>query len=157
MKTIILFTVLLFSITSCSRYTLMTKDKYDIIYRDNNLTKLKAKFEKPIEIELVTPDTIVSSVNDKGKVTFDNIKRNVNTIPSEAKVKITESDKNSFKVELEEYKLSFIMIRVKDEYIIKCEKNNVIEGTQYKISDNNPRLLIKVKNKKSTQNIDLKK
>jgi hypothetical protein len=135
----------------------MTKDKYDIIYRDNNLTKVKAKFEKPIEIELVTPDTIVTSVDDKGRVTFDNITRKVSLVPSESKVKITEADKNSFKVELEDYKLSFTMIQVKDEYIIKCEKNNVIEGTQYKISDTNPRLLIKVKNKKSTKNIDLKK
>ena len=157
MKRFILFTVFLFTLISCSRYTLMTKDKYDIIYRDNNLTKVKAKFEKPIEIELVTPDTIVTSVDDKGRVTFDNITRKVSLVPSESKVKITEADKNSFKVELEDYKLSFTMIQVKDEYIIKCEKNNVIEGTQYKISDTNPRLLIKVKNKKSTKNIDLKK
>lgn len=156
MKKIILFLLILTQI-SCSRYTLMTKDKYDIIYRDNNLSKVKAKFENAIDIEMVTPDTIVSIVDDKGKVTFDNITRSVNSIPSESKVKIVEYDDRNFKIEFIEYKLTFFMVNIKDDFYIKCNKDGVIEGTQFKIKDNNPKLLFKLKNKNSSQTINLKK
>lgn len=156
MKKIILFVLILTQI-SCSRYTLMTKDKYDIIYRDNNLSKVKSKFENAIDIEMVTPDTIVSIVDDKGKVTFDNITRSVNSIPSESKVKIVEYDDRNFKIEFIEYKLTFFMVNIKDDFYIKCNKDGVIEGTQFKIKDNNPKLLFKLKNKNSSQTINLKK
>jgi hypothetical protein len=156
MKKIILFVLILTQI-SCSRYALMTKDKYDIIYRDNNLSKVKAKFENAIDIEMVTPDTIVSIVDDKGKVTFDNITRSVSSIPSESKVKIVEYDDRNFKIEFIEYKLTLLMVNIKDDFYIKCNKDGVIEGTQFKIKDNNPKLLFKLKNKNSSQTINLKK
>jgi hypothetical protein len=158
MKTILKLLILVLSFTSCSRYTLLTKEKYDIVYRDGNQTKIKAKFEKPIEIRMVTPDTVITKVNDNGVCTFEKITRNVNPIPSESKVKITEETPNNFTAEFVDYKMTLPMILNKDgEFVIDCDRNNVIQGTRYIIKDNNPRLLFKNKNSKSTQNIQLKK
>lgn len=157
MKTIILLTLttILFS---CNRYALLTSDKYLVINRDNNTTKIKAKFEKSIQLELVVPDTIVSSVNDKGACKIDYIKRDVDPISEGAEVKITEPTSNSFIIELVDYKLTLPMILNKDgEFVINCNKNGIIPNSQYRITDSNPKLVFKMKKRKSTQNISLKK
>jgi len=157
MKTIILLalTTILFS---CNRYTLLTSDYYKVINRDENTSKLKAKFEKSIQLELVVPDTIVSTVNEKGTCKIDYIKRDVDAIPEGTEVKITEPTANSFVVELVDYKISLPMILSKDgEFVINCNKNGVVPNTQYKVLDSNPKLVFKMKKRKSTQNISLKK
>jgi hypothetical protein len=157
MKTIILLalTTILFS---CNRYALLTSDKYLVINRDSNTTKIKAKFEKSIQLELVVPDTIVSSVNDKGTCKIDYIKRDVDPISEGAEVKITEPTNNSFNLEFVDYKISLPMILNKDgEFVINCNKNGIIPNSQYKITDSNPKLVFRMKKRKSTQNISLKK
>jgi len=158
MKTILGLVILLVVFTSCSKYTLLTKEKYDIVYRDGNQTKIKAKFEKPIEIEMVTPDTIITKVSDKGVCTFEKITRNVDPIPAESKVKIIEETPNTFTAEFVDYKMTLPMKLNKDgEFVIVCDKNNVIEGTRYIVKDSNPKFLFKNKKSKSKQNISLKK
>lgn len=157
MRTILLLTLtsILFS---CNRYALLTSDKYLVINRDSNTSKVKAKFEKSIQLELVVPDTIVSSVNDKGTCKIDYIKRDVDAIGEGAQVKITETTDNSFIVEFIDYKLTLPMLLSKDgEFVIACNKNGVIPNSQYRISDSNPKLVFKMKKRKSTQNISLKK
>jgi hypothetical protein len=157
MKTIILLalTTILFS---CNRYALLTSDKYLIVNRDQNTSKVKAKFEKSIQLELVVQDTIISSVNEKGTCKIDYIKRDVDAIPEGAEVKITEPTPNSFIVEFVDYKLLLPMILSKDgEFIINCNKSGVIPNSQYKVLDPNPKLVFKMKKRKSTQNISLKK
>lgn len=158
MKTIIALAILSVSFASCSKYTLLTKEKYDIVYRDGNQTKIKAKFEKPIIIDLVTPDTVITKVNDKGVCTFEKITRRVDPIPAESKVKITEETPNSFKAEFIDYKMTLPMKMNKDgEFVIVCDKNNVIEGTRYIVKDSDPKILFKNRKSKSKQNISLKK
>lgn len=155
-------TILLLALTSilfsCNRYALLTSDKYLVINRDSNTSKVKAKFEKSIQIELVVPDTIVSSVNDKGTCKIDYIKRDVDLIGEGAQVKIKEPTSNSFIIELVDYKLTLPMILNKDgEFVINCNKNGIIPNSQYRITDSNPKLVFKMKKRKSTQNISLKK
>ena len=155
-------TILLLALTSilfsCNRYALLTSDKYLVINRDSNTSKVKAKFEKSIQIELVVPDTIVSSVNDKGTCKIDYIKRDVDLIGEGAQVKIKEPTSNSFIIELVDYKLTLPMILNKDgEFVINCNKNGIIQNSQYRITDSNPKLVFKMKKRKSTQNISLKK
>lgn len=158
MKTILGLAILLVSFTSCSKYTLLTKEKYDIVYRDGNQTKIKAKFEKPIELEMVTPDTIITKVSEKGVCTFEKITRNVDPIPAESKVKITQETSETFTAEFIDYKMTLPMKLNKDgEFVIVCDKNNVIEGTRYIVKDGNPKFLFKNKKSKSTQNTSLKK
>lgn len=155
-------TILLLALTSilfsCNRYALLTSDKYLVINRDSDTSKVKAKFEKSIQIELVVPDTIVSSVNDKGTCKIDYIKRDVDLIGEGAQVKIKEPTSNSFIIELVDYKLTLPMILNKDgEFVINCNKNGIIPNSQYRITDSNPKLVFKMKKRKSTQNISLKK
>ena len=155
-------TILLLALTSilfsCNRYALLTSDKYLVINRDDNSSKLSAKFEKSIRLELVVPDTIVSTVGENGTCKIDYIKRDVDAIEEGAKVKITEATNNSFIVEFIDYKLILPMILSKDgEFVIACNKNGIIPNSQYKVSDSNPKLLIKMKKKRSKQNISLKK
>lgn len=158
MKTILRLAILLASFTSCSKYTIMTKEKYDILYRDGNQTKIKAKFEKPIDLTLVTPDTIITKVSDKGLCTFEKITRNIDPIPAESKVKITEETTNRFTAEFVDYKMSIPMRLNKDgEFVIVCDKNNVIEGTRYIVKDSDPKFLFKNKKAKTKQNTSLKK
>jgi len=151
---ILLSTILL----SCSRYTLLTSDYYNVINRDQNTSKLKAKFEKSVHLELVIPDTIVSTVNTKSTCQINYINRPVEPIPSGAFVKIKECTDNTFIVEFIDYKVSIPMVLSKDgDFIIDCDKNGIIDGSRYKVQDNNPILLFKMKKKKSTQVISLKK
>jgi hypothetical protein len=158
MKKVIVLVIILVSFTSCGTYTLLTKEKYDIVYRDGNQTKIKAKFEKPIVLEMVTPDTLISKVNDKGVCTFEKITRSVYPIPAESKVKITEETTNSFVAEFIEYKMRLPMrLNKNGEFVISCDRNNVIEGTRYIVKDSDPKLLFKNKKAKSTQNISLRK
>jgi hypothetical protein len=157
MKTIILLalTTILFS---CNRYALLTSDYYKIINRDQNTNKVKAKFEKSIELELVVTDTVVSTIVKRETCEINYINRPIESIKEGAKVKITETTDNSFIVEFIDYKLTLPMILSKDgEFIIACNKNGVIPNSQYKIKDSNPKLVFKMKKRKSTQNISLKK
>lgn len=158
MRTILGLAILLAAFTSCSKYTLLTKEKYDYVYKDGNQNKIKAKFEKAIVIEMVTPDTVITKVNDKGVCTFETITRKVDPIPAESKVKITEETPNSFKAEFIDYKMTLPMTVNKDgEFVIVCDKNNVIEGTKYIVKDSDPKILFKNRKSKSKQNISLKK
>lgn len=157
MKTIILLalTTILFS---CNRYALLTSDYYKIINRDQNTNKVKAKFEKSIELELVVTDTVVSTIVKRETCEINYINRPIESIKEGAKVKITETTDNSFIVEFIDYKLTLPMILSKDgEFIIACNKNGAIPNSQYKIKDSNPKLVFKMKKRKSTQNISLKK
>ena len=73
-------------------------------------------------------------------------------------VKLKETTENTFIVEFVDYKISLPMILSKDgDFIINCDKNGTISGSRYKILDNNPVLLFKMKKKKTTQVISLKK
>ena len=157
MKTIILL-ALTSTLFSCNRYALLTSDYYKIINRDQNTSKLKAKFEKSIELELIITDTIVSTMDKRDNCEMNYINRPIEPIKEGAKVKITEPTSNSFIIELVDYKLILPMILNKDgEFVINCNKNGLIPNTQYKILDSNPKLVFKMKKIKSTQNISLKK
>lgn len=157
MKTIslILLSTILFS---CSRYTLLTSDYYNVINRDQNTTKLKAKFEKSLQLELIVSDTIVSTMSRKETCDINYINRPIESIPEGSYVKLKESTENTFIVEFVDYKISLPMILSKDgDFIINCDKNGIIPGSRYKVQDNNPVLLFKMKKKKTTQEISLKK
>jgi len=142
---------------SCSKYTVLTKEKYDIIYRDSNQSKIVAKFEKEIDLRLITPDTTITKINKKGVCTFETIKRSIDPIPAESKVRIVNETKNSFKVEFIDYKITLPMYLSNGEFLVLCDRNNVIKGTRYIIKDDNPVLLFKNKSSKSKKNISLKK
>ena len=158
MKKTLALIIILSSFASCGTYTILTKEKYDIVYRDGNQTKIKAKFEKPIVLEMVTPDTLISKVNDKGVCTFEKITRSVYPILAESKVKITEETPRSFIVEFVDYKMTLPMRLNKDgEFVIACDRNNVIEGTRYIVKDSDPTLLFKNKKASSKQKISLRK
>jgi hypothetical protein len=44
MKKALALAIILATFASCGTYTLLTKEKYDIVYRDGNQTKIKAYF-----------------------------------------------------------------------------------------------------------------
>lgn len=158
MKNLLLFTLSLVLLSSCSRYTSLTKENYEILNRDNNLSKIKARFSKQIDLEMITTDTIVSSVDSKGVAKFDHITRKIKSIPPYQKVKISEASNNSFRVEFVDYKLSFIVSKGRtSDFVIKTNKYNVIEGTNYVISDNTLNVVFKLKDRRSTKKTSLKK
>jgi len=158
MKNLLLFTVSLFLLTSCSKYTSLTKENYEILNRDNNLSKVKARFSRQIDLEMVTSDTIISSVDSKGVAKFNHITRKINSIPPYQKVKITESTNNTFMIEFIDYKLSFTSTKGRNgDFVIKTNKYNVIDGTNYVISDNSLNVVFKLKDKRSTKKTSLKK
>lgn len=157
MKTILLI-ILSTILLSCSRYTVLTSDYYNVINRDQNTSKLKAKFEKSLKLELVVSDTIVSTIGKRETCFINNINRPIESIPDGSYVKLKETTENTFIVEFVDYKISLPMILSKDgDFIINCDKNGTISGSRYKILDNNPVLLFKMKKKKTTQVISLKK
>lgn len=157
MRTILLL-ALIATLFSCNRYALLTSDYYKIINRDQNTSKVKAKFEKSIELELVVTDTVVSTIVKRETCEINYINRPIESIKEGAKVKITEPTNNSFILEFVDYKLTLPMILNKDgEFVIDCNKNGIIPNSQYKVTDSNPKLVFKMKKRKSTQNISLKK
>lgn len=158
MKNLLLFTLSLVLLSSCSRYTSLTKENYEILNRDNNLGRVKARFSTQIDLEMFTPDTVVSYVDSKGVVSFDHVTRKIKSIPPYQKVKISEVSNNSFRVDFVDYKLSFIVLKGKIvDFVIKTNKYNVIEGTNYIISDNTLNVVFKLKDKISTKKTSLKK
>ena len=158
MKTILNLLLMSVIFTSCGKYVSLTRESYEILNNGGNLVKAKVKFEKPIELEYLMQDTIIATVNNKGICNFNTVKRSIESIPANAKVKIKDVEENLFKVEFIDYKLTMTMIRTtNDNYIILTSKENIVAHTRYVIKDNDPNIMIKVKRSKSKQKISLKK
>lgn len=145
-------------LTSCGKYVTLNRENYEILNRGgSNILKTVAKFEKSIEVDYLMQDTIIATVNDKGKCNFNTVTRYIDKIPAGAKLKIKDAEDNRFTVEFIEYKMSLPMIRQNDEFVILTSKENIIAGTRYVIKNNDPHILVKIRKSKSKQYISLKK
>lgn len=149
MKTIlILLSLAIF--TSCKILSPLNKEKYDIIYRDKTFTEVDAIFENSIERDM--PDTTISKVKKRlfrGNVCyFETDSRTAVPIPAKSKVKIVEANENKIIVELVDNKIKDripMILNKNGEFIISCDKDGTIEGTRYKVNNNNPIILFKNK------------
>jgi hypothetical protein len=145
-------------LTSCGRYTTLTKDNYEVMLRDNNLQNVSFKCEKEIPLKMVNPDTIISTVNKRGVCKFDHIKREVYSIPKDQKIVIVQCyNSNIFRIEFVDYDLQFYMMPYGKEFIIRKDFNGSIYGTNYRTSIDNPKIKFKMRKSKSTQLIDLQR
>lgn len=157
MKNLLIVLLALTTLTSCSKYTSLTKEKYQILNRDGNTDKITARFIREINLELTTNDTIYSEINSKGTAEFNYEKREIKPIPACAKVKIIDPKETSFTVEFIDYNLKMeLMLNKNDEWVIK-KKNGVILGTPYKTTVSHPEMVFKYKKKKNSKKISLKK
>lgn len=144
--------------TSCGKYVSLTRESYEILNNNGNILKVSAKFERPIELEYLVQDTVIASVDSRGVCNFNTVKRVIEPIPAGAKIKIKEAKEDLFMVEFVNYKLTLPMIRTtSDDYIILTSKENIVAHTRYVVKDNDPKIMIKVKNSNSKQNVSLKK
>lgn len=145
------------SLSSCSSYTPLTTDKYDVLYNAENITQIKVKFKNEIRLKMNPQDTIVSSVNRKGTARFNYVSRFIDEIPKNQKVKIIEANDGYFIVQFEKYDLQFIMVRSnRGNFIVSRDTKGQVNGTNYLIESNNPVLLFKLKKTSSVENISLK-
>ena len=145
-------------ITGCGKYVTMNFENYEILNRgNNNILKVVAKFEKPIDIDYLVQDTIVATVNDKGKVKKNTVTRIIEKIPSGAKVKIKDPQEKGFTAVFIDYNLSLPMIRSNEEFVIMTNRDNAVEGTRYTVKDSDPKILVKIHSVKSKQHISLKR
>lgn len=146
-----------FFATSCSKYSRLTYDKYKILYRDNNLSKVKCKTVEPIQLRLQITDTIVSSVNQSGTAEFKNITRSITPLePSH--LKIVEFDTHTFTIEFVNYNLKLTFIKQKDgNFVVLRDKDGLLKGTNFILDNDNINLFFKNTKKSVNQEINLEK
>ncbi len=158
MKTIVKLLIVSVLLSSCGKYVSLTKESYDLLNNNSNILKVKAKFERQIELEYLVQDTVIASVDSRGVCNFKTVKRVIDPIPAGAKIKIKDTKDDVFMVEFVNYKLTLPMVRTtSDNYIILTTKDNVVGNTRYVVKDNDPNIMIKIKNSNARQNISLKK
>ena len=82
MKCVIITALLTITLTSCNSWRIPdSNNKYlEVLKRDGNLTKTKARLAADIRIEALVQDTVTSSVS-KGKATIRTTTRTGVTIP----------------------------------------------------------------------------
>lgn len=144
-------------LSSCSKYSKLTYDRYRILYRDNNVNRIKCKIDNPLNLRLVVPDTIVSTVNENGTAEFRNISRYIAPIePSQ--VKIVDFSDKTFEVEYTKYEIKLNFEKDKNgDFIVSKDKDGRLKGTNFILVDDNLTVIFKNKRKSVDQEISLKK
>ena len=135
--------------TSCSRYTTITSFEFNVLKRDNNLSKVKVKTKQDFTIDYVVKDTTVSRVKGNGKVVFETDVKSEIFVEKGTTGYFIEEDGNIYFEFNDEYykkKIGRLPIKIEKEYfLIRTQNKGVIINTNFKIDSNNPEFSIKRK------------
>jgi hypothetical protein len=158
MKTIIIITLALLSLTSCKRWQMPDSDnKYlKVLKRDGNLIKTKARIANDLRVDAANQDTMTSSVSN-GKATITTTIREGVTVKEGSKGKIVEEEGNYYFVfKDKEYrkKVGRLPLNVEKDAIFIRTVNLKMTGTNLVIDNNDPGFELRIKENERTVSIN---
>lgn len=165
MKCVIITALLTITFTSCNSWRIPdSNNKYlEVLKRDGNLTKTKARLAADIRIEALVQDTVTSSVS-KGKAKIRTTTRTGVTIPENTNGDIVKENNDYFFVVKDE-KIKKIVSRIpinveKNEIFIITEKQSIdgrnvlrLKGTNYIVDNDYPGIELRIKEERRTESI----